>query len=81
VHRVEEAAAVIDQGLEDLLERVGIQGRAVPELDADDREHLTGRWNGSLNQLSARLLKRAEQLRGERHRSAGREGGAKKVTT
>ena len=81
VHRVEESAAVVDQRLEDLLERGVIRGVRVPELEADDREHLTGRRNGPLNELSARLLKCAEQLRSERQRSAGAEGRAKKFTT
>ena len=72
VHRVEEFGAVIDQRLDDRLERGGILQR-VPELDADDREHLAGRRDGPLNELSARLLKRAEQFLSERQCSGGPE--------
>jgi hypothetical protein len=77
VHRVEESAAVVEQRLKDLLECGVIRRRGIPELEADDREHLTGRRNGPLNELSAprqardglrpskaaRLLKCAEQFR------------------
>ena len=74
VHHVDDPAAVVDQRLEDLLERGGIgAGRSRP-TEADDREHLTGRRNGPLNELSALLLLQcAEQLRRERQRSAGAE--------
>jgi hypothetical protein len=78
VQHVDDSAAVVDQRLEDLLDRGAIRG-SWPE--ADDREHLTGRRDGPLNELSARLLKYAEQLRSERQRSAGAEGHAKPFTT
>ena len=82
VHRVVDSAAVVGKRLEDLLERGVIRARrVVAERESDGREHLTGRRNGPLNELSARLLKCAEQLRRERQRSAGAEGDAKKFAT
>ena len=82
MQRVEDSAAVVGKRLEDLLERGVIRApRVVRERESDDREHLTGRRNGPLNELSARLLKCAEQLRRERQRSAGAEGRAKKFAT
>ena len=82
VHRVEDPAAVVDHRLEDLLERGVIRARrVVRERESDDREHLTGRRNGPLNERSARLLKCTEQLRRERQRSAGAGGDSKKFAT
>jgi hypothetical protein len=67
--------------LEDLLERGGIR-RDVPSTEADHRERLAGRLNRPVNELSARLLlKRAEELRGERQRRAGTGGDAEKLST
>ena len=70
VHRVDEPAAVVDQRLEDLLDRGVIWRCGVPEMQADDREPLTGRRNGPLNQLAARLLECSQEIRRERQRSA-----------
>jgi hypothetical protein len=53
VQHVDHLAAVGGEGLEDLLDRGAIRG---PRPEADDREHLTGRRNGPLNELPARLL-------------------------
>ena len=61
VHRVEDSAAAVGKRLEDLLERGVIRApRVVAERESEGREHLTGRRNGPLNELSARLL----QVRG-----------------
>ena len=79
VHHVEDSAAVVDQRLEDLLQR-GVIPRHVPPADADDREHFTGRRDRPANELSLRLLKCAEQLRGERQRSAGAGGESQEIT-
>jgi hypothetical protein len=81
VHRVEEFRAVIDQCLEDFLERRRILGRVIPELETDDREHLTGRRNGPLNELAARLLEGEEQFRSERERRAGPSRHTEKFAT
>ena len=40
-----------------------------------------GRRDGPLNELSVRRLACAEQLRSERQRSAGAEGGSEEVAT
>jgi hypothetical protein len=64
-------------------------------MEADDREHLTGRRNRPLNELPTRLQKGAEEFRPfdklraapskvegrERQRRAGAQRHAKKVTT
>src|SRR4051812_46729637 len=65
VLRVEHSATVADKRAQDRLERGGIRApRVVREPESDDREHLTSRRNGPLNQLSALLkLQCAEQLR------------------
>jgi hypothetical protein len=82
VHRVEDSAAVVGKRLEDLPERGVIRApRMVAERQSDGREHLTGRRDGPLNELSARLLKCAEQLRSERDCSAGAEADSEKFAT
>ena len=88
VQHVDDFAAVVEQRLEDLLDRGDIRGlrrhrgHRGPRPEADDREHLTGRRNGPLNELSARLLlKCAEQLRRERQRSAGAGGDSEEFAT
>ena len=82
VHRVEDSAAVVEKRLEDLLERGGIRARrVVRERESDDREHLTGRRDGPLNELSALLLKCAEQPRRQRQCRAAADGDSKEIAT
>ena len=73
VQHVDDSAAVVDQRLEDLLRPRRLSDPCRAAAEADDREHLTGRRNGPLNERSRRLLMCAEQLRSERQRSAGAE--------
>jgi hypothetical protein len=60
VQHVDDFAAVVEQRLEDILVRGGIYWR--PWREADDREHLTRRWDGSLHELAGGLFKCAEQV-------------------
>jgi hypothetical protein len=53
----------------------------VAERESEGREHLTGRRNGALNELSALLLKGPEKLRRDCQRSARTGGDSKKFAT
>jgi hypothetical protein len=79
VRKVNDLAAVVEQRLEDFLHPRVV--RFLLRVEADDREHFTGRRDGPLNELSLRVLKCAEQLGCERQRSAGASSYSKKFAT